>query len=64
MAWAPPTRYTSSMPTSAAAARAASGTRPSGPGGTHRTISGTPATCAGIAVIKTVDGYEARPPGT
>ena len=36
----------------------------SGPGGTHRAISGTPATWAGMAVISTVDGYTARPPGT
>ena len=50
-------------PTSAAAARVASGTRPSGPGGTHRTISGTPATCAGIAVINTVDGYDGATAG-
>jgi hypothetical protein len=64
MACAPPTRYTSSMARSAAAASVAWGTEPSGPGGTHRAISGTPATWAGMAVISTVDGYTARPPGT
>jgi len=64
MAWAPPTRYTSSMASRAAAASVAWGTAPSGPGGTHSAISGTPATWAGIAVINTVDGYTARPPGT
>src|SRR5437899_1016306 len=33
-------------------------------GGTHSTSSGTPATRAGTAVMSTVDGYDARPPGT
>ena len=33
-------------------------------GGTQSASSPTPATCAGIAVIRTVDGYAARPPGT
>src|SRR5581483_10790233 len=61
MAWAPPIRYTSSMASRAAAASVAWGTLPSGPGGTHRAISGTPATWAGMAVISTVDGYTARP---
>src|SRR5262249_9487015 len=56
IACAPPTRYTSSTPTNAAAANVAAGTLPSGPGGTQRASSGTPATRAGIAVMRTVDG--------
>ncbi len=56
IACAPPTRYTSSNPTSAAAASVGAATCPSGPAGTHSTTSGTPATCAGIAVMSTVDG--------
>ena len=38
IACAPPTRYTSSTPASAAAASVTAGTVPSGPGGTHSTI--------------------------
>src|SRR5439155_6680423 len=64
MACAPPTRYTASTPAIAAAASTTSGTRPPGPGGTHSTTSPTPATRAGTAVMRTVDGYTARPPGT
>src|SRR5207302_1635955 len=46
-----------------AAARIAGGTVPSALGGVARTTSFTPATRAGMAVIRTVDGYAARPPG-
>src|SRR5438094_6900673 len=63
IACAPPTRYTASTPARCAAARIAAGTLPSGRGGVASTRSDTPATRAGIAVIKTVDGYAARPPG-
>ncbi len=63
MAWAPPTRYTSSTPATAAAASVASSMWPSAAGGTHSTTSRTPATRAGAAHISTVDGYRARPPG-
>ena len=37
---------------------------PSRDGGTHSAIPDTPATRAGIAVMSTLDGYLARPPGT
>ena len=47
----------------AAAANVASSTCPSGPGGTHRTTSSTPATRAGAAHMSTVEGYRANPPG-
>src|SRR4051795_13474009 len=40
------------------------GTSPAGETGLTATPSRTPATPAGIAVISTVDGYAARPPGT
>ncbi len=56
MAWAPPTRYTSSTPASAAAAREASSMRPSAAGGTHSTTRPTPATRAGTTHISTVEG--------
>ena len=56
MAWAPPTGWTSSMPTAAAAASVTSAIRPSGPGGTHTAISPTPATMAGTVVMISVDG--------
>src|SRR5438128_6248777 len=46
-----------------AAARIGEGTLPSGRGGVASTTSATLATRAGIAVISTVDGYAARPPG-
>src|SRR5258706_14558973 len=56
-------RYTASTPAMCAAARIAGGTLPSALGGVASTTSFTPATRAGIAVIRTVDGYAARPPG-
>ena len=37
---------------------------PSRDGGIHSAIPDTPATRAGIAVMSTLDGYLARPPGT
>ena len=63
-ACAPPIRYTSSTPASAAAASVESGMLPSAAGGVARTTCGTPATLATTAVMSTVDGYRARPPGT
>src|SRR5687768_13789279 len=64
-AWAPPTAHTSSMPSSAAAARTAGCGRPpnSACGGEHTTSDSTPAICAGTTFMTTVDGYMARPPG-
>ena len=64
MACAPPMRWTSSTPASAAAASVESGMLPSRPGGVASATCGTPATLATSAVIRTVDGYRARPPGT
>src|SRR5260370_40780689 len=46
-----------------AAERMAGGREPSGRGGVASTTSGTPATRAGITVMSTVDGDDARPPG-
>ena len=54
-ACAPPTRYTSSIPTSSAAART-SGLRTPPGAGTVMTNRSTPATLAGIAFISTEDG--------
>src|SRR5665811_1432983 len=56
MACAPPTLNTRYPPTRPAAASVTGFTDPSAPGGTQKTISSTPATLAGIPVIKTVDG--------
>ena len=64
MAWAPPMRYTSSTPATAAAASTGGAMRPSGPGGEHMANPVTPATRAGAAVISTVEASGARPPGT
>src|SRR4030042_668213 len=56
-------RYTAETPAIGAAASTTSGTFP--PGAEHAaTISGTPATRAGRAFIRRVDGYAAFPPGT
>lgn len=55
-ACAPPTRQPSLTPAIRAAASTAGSTRPPGPGGVTRTISRTPATRAGTAVISTVEG--------
>ena len=64
MAWTPPTRNTrSTPPMSAAASRAGSGSPSFPEEGLLRTTSLTPATLAGIAVIRTVEGYVADPPG-
>ena len=51
-------------PATTAAARMAGFTLPSRPAGVVMTISGTPATRAGMTSIKTVEGYAAVPPGT
>ena len=56
MACAPPQRKTRVTPESRAAARIASGIRPSFPGGETITISPQPASFAGMAFIKTVEG--------
>ena len=53
IACAPPTRNTRSTPASRAAASTTSGVPP---GGVTITISPTPATLAGSALIRTVDG--------
>src|SRR5262252_292958 len=65
-AWAPPTAWTSSMPSSAQAARMAGAGRPpaSGRGGEATAIWRTPATCAGITFMITEEGSGTRPPGT
>ena len=49
---------------SAAAARMPSAMRPSGPGAEQSTTSGTPATRAGMAVIRTVEMRGVLAPGT
>ena len=56
IAWAPPTRYTSSTPAMEAAHRVAASTRPSEAGGTHSAMLVTPATRAGAAHMRTVEG--------
>ena len=56
IAWAPPTRYASVTPAILAAASTAGLTDPSLAGGVTSTISLTPATRAGTAVINTVEG--------
>jgi hypothetical protein len=65
-AWAPPTAWTSSMPSSAQAARMAGAGMPplSGRGGEATAIWRTPATCAGITFMITEEGSGTRPPGT
>ena len=60
----PPTRYTSSTPAMAAAARIPGATVPSRCGEVTRTTSGTPATLAGTAVISTVETSGASADGT
>ena len=60
----PPTRYTSSTPAMAAAARIPGATVPSRCGEVTSTTSGTPATLAGTAVIRTVDTSGASADGT
>src|SRR5947209_17966321 len=66
MAWAPPTAYTSSTPSSAQAARIVGCGRPPNSfcAGEKTAIDATPATCAGTTFMTTLDGYTARPPGT
>ena len=56
MACAPPIRYTSSTPAMEAAHRVAASILPSEAGGTHRAMLPTPATRAGAAHMRTVDG--------
>ncbi len=63
MACAPPIVKARETPARCAAARTSGLRTPSGVG-TTITISPTPATCAGITFISTVDGYAALPPGT
>src|SRR6478735_12627772 len=66
IAWAPPTAYTSSTPSSAQAARIVGCGRPlnSACGGEASAIDRTPATCAGTTFISTLDTSGASPPGT
>jgi len=65
MACAPPTRTTFVSPQTAAAARITGGTAPvPRPGGVVTTISRTPATCAGMALISSDEGSGAVPPAT
>ena len=64
MAAGPATRNTSSTPAMAAAARMPSSTDPSAPGAVTSTVSGTPATLAGTAVISAVDSRGASAEGT
>src|SRR5919107_3993348 len=66
IAWAPPTAYTSSTPSSAQAARIVGcGTPPlSAWGEDVSAIDSTPATCAGTTFMTTLDTSGARPPGT
>lgn len=59
MACAPPVLYISSTP----AISAATSTRGLMGAGVHMTTSSTPATLAGMAVMSTVLGYDALPPG-
>ena len=65
-ACAPPAAYTSSMPSSAHAARMVGCGQPSLSvcGGLTTAMDSTPATLAGTTFITTLDGYTARPPGT
>lgn len=70
-AWAPPTAYTSSTPSSAQAARIVGcGRPPAGSpgkagfcGGDASAMDSTPASWAGTTFITTEDGYTERPPG-
>ena len=66
IAWAPPTAYTSSMPSSAQAARIVGCGRPPNSfcGELVSAIDSTPATWAGTTFISTVETSGARPPGT
>ncbi|MBA7577520.1 hypothetical protein ES708_19373 [subsurface metagenome] len=56
IAWAPPAQKIRSTRAISAATRVDGETVPLAPGGVVKTISLTPATLAGIAVINTVDG--------
>src|SRR4051812_11357257 len=66
IAWAPPTAYTSSTPSSSHAARIVGCGRPpdSARGDDVSAIDPTPATCAGTTFITTLDTSGATPPGT
>ena len=66
IAWAPPTAYTSSMPSSAHAARIVGcGSPPwSRCGDEVSAIEATPATWAGTTFITTLETSGAMPPGT
>ena len=71
IAWAPPTAYTSSMPSSSQAARIVGCGRPAPHwpnevfwGGLARAIEPTPATWAGTTFISTLETSGATPPGT
>src|SRR5690606_40337158 len=66
IAWAPPTAYTSSMPSSAHAARIVGCGSPSKSfcGGEATAMDVTPAACAATTFMTTELGYTASPPGT
>ena len=66
IAWAPPTAWTSSTPSSAQAARMAGAGRPplSRRGGEATAIWPTPATCAGTTFMTTEEGSGTVPAGT
>src|ERR1700754_1488605 len=71
IAWAPPTAYTSSMPSSSQAARivGCGNPLPQEPNGVFcgelvSAIEPTPATCAGTTFISTLETSGATPPGT
>src|SRR5689334_16425094 len=69
-AWAPPTAYTSSTPSSAQAARIVGCGYPAKTpvfsrwGGEATASEPTPAIWAGTTFMTTLEGYTARPPGT
>ena len=64
MAWAPPTAYTSSMPSSAQAARIVGCGSPVPFGEDVSAMDSTPATWAGTTFITTLETSGAMPPGT
>ena len=66
IAWAPPTAYTSSTPSSAQAARIVGcGSPPwAACGDDVSAMEGTPATWAGTTFITTLETSGATPPGT
>jgi hypothetical protein len=64
MACAPPTRKTCSSTPATTIAAATDGFSSSARGGVATTMRPTPATRAGIAFMRTDEGYAPAPPGT